>query len=131
MHEGRLLHEETGSIIVVIATDAPLSALSLRQTAKRAVIGIGRGGSPGGNNSGDIFLAFSTENEGPIPQKDSALVQRSEPNQDMIDPFYLATVKSIEEAVVNAIVAGEVVATSKPQGFTCNGIDTGKLAKLF
>ena len=51
----RLLDQENGSIIAIIATDAPLSALSLRQLSKRISIGVGRGGSPGGNNSGDIF----------------------------------------------------------------------------
>jgi L-aminopeptidase/D-esterase-like protein len=131
MPEGRLLDQETGSIIVVTATDAPLSALSLRQTAKRAAIGIGRGGSPGGNNSGDIFLAFSVANERPMPQKDAAIVERIELNNELLDPFYLAVVEAIEEAVVNALVAGEDVATVKPKGHVCHAIDTERLADLF
>ena len=52
------MDSESGSIIAIIATDAPVSSLSLRQIAKRAAIGVGRGGSPGGNNSGDIFLSM-------------------------------------------------------------------------
>ena len=68
MPEDALYSGEMGSIIVIVATDAPLSGLALRQLAKRAAIGIGRGGTPGGNNSGDIFLAFSTANPGPMPQ---------------------------------------------------------------
>ena len=54
--------KERGSIIVIIGTDAPLMPHQLNRLARRAAIGIGRGGSPGGNNSGDIFLAFSTAN---------------------------------------------------------------------
>ncbi|MEJ6707621.1 MAG: P1 family peptidase [Amylibacter sp.] len=129
--EGRLLGQETGSIIVILGTDAPLSALSLRQIAKRAALGVGRGGSPGGNNSGDIFLAFSTANDRPMPQKDAAMITRQELNADLLDPFYLGVVESVEEAVVNAIVAGEDVPTFKPKGHTCKGIDTDALSKIF
>ncbi|MCB1367088.1 MAG: P1 family peptidase [Rhodobacteraceae bacterium] len=131
MPEGRMLASETGSIIVILATDAPLSALSLRQVAKRAAIGIGRGGSPGGNNSGDLFIAFSVTDEVALPQHAGALVERLELNPAFIDPVYLAAVECVEEAVVNAMVAGEDVATFKPQGFTCKAIDTARLAGMF
>ena len=131
LNEGRLLGQETGSIIVILGTDAPLSALSLRQVAKRAALGVGRGGSPGGNNSGDIFLAFSTANDRPMPQQDDAVIVRQELNADLLDPFYLAAVEAVEEAVVNAIVAGEDVQTFKPKGQTCKGIDTAALSHLF
>lgn len=129
--DGRLLEQETGSIIVILATDAPLSCLSLRQTAKRAAIGVGRGGSPGGNNSGDIFLAFSTANDRPMPQSDNALITRAEINADLLDPFYLGAVEAIEEAVINAIVAGDDTPTFKPGGYTCKGIDTNALRDIF
>lgn len=129
--EGRLTEQETGSIIVILATDAPLSALSLRQIAKRAAIGVGRGRSPGGNNSGDIFLAFSVANARPVPQKEDAVYARQELNSDLIDPLYLGAVQSVEEAVVNALVAGEDVATFKPKGHTCLGIDTDALKNMF
>lgn len=131
MTEGRLTEQETGSIIVILGTDAPLSGLSLRQTAKRAAIGVGRGGSPGGNNSGDIFLAFSTANESAMPQQESAIIQRSELNAEVLDDFYLAAVEAVEEAVVNAIVAGEDAPTFKPKGLTCKAIDTQALSDLF
>ncbi len=130
MPEGRLLAQETGSIIVIIATDAPLSALSLRQTAKRAAIGIGRGGTPGGNSSGDIFLAFSVANKQSMPQNNALLIQKTEVNADYLDPFYLAAVEAIEEAVVNALVAGEDVKTVKPAGKTCYALDTTRLVEL-
>ena len=57
---------ERGSIIVIVGTDAPMLPHQLRRVAKRAAIGIGRNGTPGGNNSGDIFLAFSVANDVPI-----------------------------------------------------------------
>lgn len=129
--EGAFRSAEMGSIIVVIATDAPLSCLSLRQVAKRAAIGIGRGGTPGGNSSGDIFLAFSTANPGPLPQRAPAVSTRAELNMDIIDPLYLAAVQSVEEAVVNAIVAGEDVPTVKPPGRICPGIDKDRLRAIF
>ena len=129
--QGRLYDRERGSIIVIIATDAPLSGLQLRQAAKRAAIGIGRGGTPGGQSSGDIFLAFSVADAGPLPQLGPPLIAKTEFNGELLDPFYLAVVEAIEEAVVNALVAGEDVATVKPAGGVCHGIDTGALAAIF
>jgi D-aminopeptidase len=131
MPEGSFYSAEMGSIIVILATDAPLSGLALRQLAKRAAIGIGRGGTPGGNNSGDIFLAFSTANEGPMPQFCAAVLTKQELNIEHLDPLYLAAVESIEEAVVNALVAGEPVATVKPAGHICQAIDTERLREIF
>ncbi len=131
MPEGRLRETESGSIIVVLATDAPLSRTSLRQMAKRAALGIARGGTPGGNNSGDIFLAFSVSNPRPQPEDDDALLTRTELNNDRLDPLYLGAVEAIEEAVVNTIVAGEDVATFKPAGQVCRAIDTARLRALF
>ncbi|RWR21513.1 S58 family peptidase [Sinirhodobacter populi] len=131
MPEGRLRERETGSIIVVIATDAPLSQLSLRAVAKRAAIGIGRGGTPGGNNSGDIFLAFTTANPQGAAERAAPLWTVTELNPDCIDPLYLAAVEAVEEAVVNALVAGEDVPTVKPAGHLCKGIDTEALRAMF
>lgn len=123
--------KEMGSIIVILITDAPLSGLSLRQVAKRAALGIGRGGTPGGNSSGDIFLALSIANPGPMPQHAGALISKTEINGELIDPLYMAAVQSVEEAVINAIVAGEDTATVKPRGHIVPGIDTARLAALF
>lgn len=127
----RLIEKETGSIIVILATDAPLSALSLRHVARRAGLGVGRGGSPGGNNSGDIFLAFSTVDDGGMPELAPVLQQRPEINNEYLDPLYLGAVESVEEAVINALVAGEDVPTFKPKGQVCKAVDTGALAALF
>ncbi len=129
--EGALYTGEMGSIIVILATDAPLSGLALRQMAKRGAIGVGRGGTPGGNNSGDIFLAFSTANPGPMPQFAESVVTREELNIDLLDDLYLSAVQSIEEAVVNAMVAGEDVATVKPAGAVCRALDHDRLRAIF
>lgn len=131
MAQGTFNRRELGSIIVVLITDAPLSGLSLKQVAKRAALGVGRGGTPGGNGSGDIFLALSTANAGPMPQHAGAIVTKTELNGEMIDPLYLAAVECVEEAVLNAIVAGEDVVTVKPAGQIVRAIDTAALANLF
>ena len=99
------LPTERGSIIVVIATDAPMAPHQLKRLARRASIGIGRGGTPGGNSSGDIFLAFSTANDRPMPHKATALISIEMLNDDLLDPVYLAAVEAVEEAVINAMVA--------------------------
>lgn len=131
MPEGAFLPQETGSIIVILATDAPLSPLALRHLARRAGMGVARGGSPGGHNSGDIFLAFSTAPFGDLPGRQPQLVTRTEFNSENIDPIYLAAVQSVEEAVVNAIVAGNDTPTFKPPGHVVRGIDRAALAQLF
>jgi len=115
----------------VIATDAPLSRVSLRHLARRAGMGIARGGTPGGNSSGDIFIAFSTADIGPLPQESPALLTRVELNNEWIDPLYLAAAEAVEEAVVNAMVAGEPVAKVKPEGEILPAIDTEALRTLF
>jgi D-aminopeptidase len=130
MPNHRLLDRETGSIIVVIATDAPVSALSLRAIAKRGAIGIGRAGTPGGNNSGDIFLAFSTANAEAVAPG-CTLRYLVEIASDQLDPLYLAAVEAVDEAIINALVAGEDTPTVKPAGQICRAIDTSALCELF
>ncbi|MBC7477079.1 MAG: P1 family peptidase [Pseudorhodobacter sp.] len=131
MPEGAFREKEVGSIIVYIGTDAPLSPLSLRHVAKRASIGIGRGGTPSGNSSGDIFLAFSTANAGPMPHHGPAMQLRAELNNELLDPLYLASVEAVEEAIVNALVQGVDVAAVRPKGLVVRGMDTERLAAMF
>jgi len=128
--EGKLLERETGSIIVILATDAPLSSISLNHLARRAAIGIGRSGTPGGNNSGDIFLSFSIADPQVLPQFADAVETRSQLNADLIDPLYLAAVEAVDEAIINAIVAGRDTPTFKPRGQICYGIDPEQLVGL-
>ena len=92
-----------GSIIVVIATDAPLLPLQARALARRASLGLGRAGSIASPGSGDIFLALSTGNR--MRYGDAALrTFRSVPTESL-DPFFAAAVEGTEEAIVNALVA--------------------------
>ncbi len=121
--------KEMGSIIVVLATDAPMLPHQLKRMAKRAAIGIGRNGSPGGNNSGDIFLAFSTANEQDLPQLSPTHNTMACLNDEVFDDFYMAAVQSVEESVVNAMVAAEDVETFKPANLTCKAIDTTELVR--
>lgn len=122
-----LFPRETGSIIVVLGTDAPLAPLSLRHLARRAAIGIGRNGTPGGNNSGDLFLAFSTANDCQLPHLSPARMAFEYLNGEVLDPLYLAAVEAIEEAVVNALVAAESMTTVKPPDLVCRAIDHDEL----
>ncbi len=107
---------ESGSLIVVLATDAPLLPHQLVRLAKRATLGMGRTGSLGGNGSGDIFLAFSTANPGAASGKQAdgqshrpgvASIEAM-PNGE-IDPLLGAAVYATEEAIINAMVAAETM----------------------
>lgn len=131
MTEDRLLDNESGSIIVILATDIPMAPHQLRRLAKRAAIGIGRGGTPGGNNSGDIFLALSTANRGPLPQLAGPWRQLATINDELLDPVYLAATEAIEEAIVNAMLAAEDMTTLRPHGYTCRALEANKLASYF
>ena len=130
MPENRLFEMEQGSIIVVLATDLPMAPHQLRRLAKRAAIGIGRGGTPGGNNSGDIFLAFSTANRGPIPQLSGARRTLETISDEEFDAIYIAATESIEEAVINAMLAAEDMTTLRPEGLICRAIDAETLRSI-
>ncbi len=129
--EDRLFTQEQGSIIVILGSNLPMAPHQLQRLAKRAAIGIGRGGTPGGNNSGDIFLAFSTANRGPIPQLADSRRTLEVINDELFDPVYLAAVEAIEEAVVNAILAAEDMPTARPAGLVCRAIDSNRLMEFF
>ena len=104
----RVWEEDTGSIIVVVATDAPLLPSQMKRIAKRVTLGLGRLGSISGDGSGDIFIAFSTANAGAgLEQKKPVAVQML-PN-DRMDALFEATVQATEEAVVNALVAARTM----------------------
>lgn len=104
-HSNKGPMSEQGSIIVVIATDAPLLPHQLKRLARRAPLGVARVGGVGGNGSGDIFIAFSTANSGAYSDTMTTSVKML-PNELMSDLF-LAVVQSTEEAIVNALVAAE------------------------
>ena len=96
---------ERGSIIVVVATDAPLLPHQLKRLTRRVSLGVGRNGSIAGNGSGDIFIAFSTANPG-ANELGHVVDLKMVPN-DSLDPLFAATVQGTEEAIVNAMVAAK------------------------
>ncbi len=100
--------EETGSIIIVIATNAPLLPHQLKRIARRASLGLARTGSTSGNGSGDLFIAFSTANPEAGAQETS-VAQVSALGNNVISPLFDATVQAVEEAVINALVAAETM----------------------
>ncbi len=127
----RLLEAEQGSIIVVVATDIPLLPHQLQRIAQRASIGISKTGTPGGNNSGDIFLAFSTANS---ILRDEAMTSRRTMEcipDEWLDPVYMATVRAVDESIVNAMLAAEDTPCLKPNdGSICRAIDADRLLDL-
>ncbi len=107
IREQLVYEQDTGSIIIVVGTDAPLLPHQLKRLARRAALGLARNGSISGNSSGDIFIAFSTANQGaaqPIGLPQLTMV----PN-DRISPLFEATVEATEEAIINALVAAETM----------------------
>ena len=99
--------EELGSIIVVVATDAPLIPTQLKRVARHVSLGLGRDGSFASDGSGDIFIAFSTANPGAAGSKGVRSLTML-PNQ-RLNPIFLATVQATEEAIVNAMVAAKTM----------------------
>jgi L-aminopeptidase/D-esterase-like protein len=110
--------EGDGSIIVVVATDAPVLPHQLKRIAARVPIGMGLVGGRGENGSGDIFIAFSTANPTAFQRKDFVKVEQL-PN-DLIDPLFDATIQAVEESIINAMIAAE----------TLEGINGNKVYKL-
>jgi D-aminopeptidase len=115
---GFIIDKDQGSVIVVVATDAPLLPQQLKRIARRVPLGLGRDGSYSGNGSGDIFIAFSTANSGAWDPKGVKQVAML-PNDEM-EPLFLATVQCVEEAVINAMIAAETM--TGINNFTVNAI---------
>jgi L-aminopeptidase/D-esterase-like protein len=98
---------DTGSIIIVVATDAPLLPHQLKRLARRASLGLARTGSTSGDGSGDIFIAFSTAN--PQASKSKGIADLTMLPNDQMNPLFEATVQATEEAIINALVAAETM----------------------
>jgi len=94
---------DSGSIIIVIATDVPLLPQQLKRVARRAAMGLARNGSYAGNGSGDIFVAFSTANAAALGAK--AVNQATFLGNDFLDPLFLGTVEATEESIINSMIA--------------------------
>jgi L-aminopeptidase/D-esterase-like protein len=117
--------KDTGSIIIVVATDAPLLPHQLKRLARRASLGLARNGSYSGNGSGDIFIAFSTANEAANQVATTSITALG---NEQMDPLFLATAQSVEESIVNAMIAAEPM--TGYQGHKAAAIDHQALIKL-
>src|SRR5213595_1490760 len=105
---GQVYKEETGSIIIAIATDAPLLPHQLKRLARRASLGLARTGSVSANGSGDLFIAFSTANAAAANPDSLTHSVETIPN-DRMDPIFTAVVQATEEAIVNALVDNQTM----------------------
>ncbi len=124
--DGAIRRRETGSIIAVIATDAPLLPHQLERLARRPALALGRMGSISGDGSGDLFLAFSTGNTVPLKRGEPGAVRMLVPND--LDPLFAAVVQATEEAIVNALVAGETM--TGRDGHTVIGLPHDRLREV-
>ena len=100
-------NQDAGSIIVIVATDAPLLPHQLARLARCVPIGLGRVGSIGGNSSGDIFLAFSTANPGAF-KREGVKDLKMLPN-DAMDPLFGGVIQAVEESVLNALTTAQTM----------------------
>jgi L-aminopeptidase/D-esterase-like protein len=107
LSRGESTDAEAGSIIVVVATDAPLLPHQLKRLARRVPLGVGRVGGMGGNYSGDLFIAFSTANPGAADRH--KIVSLTMLPNDAMDPLLIAVIQATEEAIVNALVAADTM----------------------
>ena len=116
-----------GSCMIVLATDAPLSARNLERLSKRAMLGLARAGSFVGNGSGDFVIAFSTRNLVPYGSKEK-LRRSEEVENDAMDPLFLAAVESVEEAVYNSLTKATTITGAG--GRTVEAIPIDRLREL-
>jgi D-aminopeptidase len=115
-----------GSIIVIIATDAPLLASHCRRLAQRATVGLARVGGVGHNSSGDIFLAFATGNH--VPAGAEAPVSLKMLPNHHLNPFFEAVAEAVEEAILNALAAAET--TTGFRGRTAHALPLDEVARV-
>ena len=125
--EGKLRGKEQGSVIAIVATDAPLLAHQLKRIARRVPLGLARTGTVGNNSSGDIFLAFSTANEEAFSARGGLTHMAALGNGD-IDQLFMATVEATEEAVIDAMLMAETM--TGRDGNTAVALPAGELMEL-
>jgi L-aminopeptidase/D-esterase-like protein len=117
---------EMGSIIIVAATDAPLMPHQLKRIARRLTMGLARTGSISGNNSGDLFIAFSTANATAAKRSDVETLKML--TNSRMDPLFTAAVQAAEEAIVNALVAARTMVGIN--GYRVEAIPHARLAEI-
>jgi D-aminopeptidase len=120
------IKQDRGSIIIVVATDAPLLAHQLKRLARRASLGLARTGSTSSNYSGDLFLAFSTANPG-VASGTAERSVRMLPNE-ALDPIFTATVDAVEEAITNVLFAADTMTGN--EGHKVGGLPVGRVLDL-
>lgn len=125
--DGKLRGKEQGSVIAIVATDAPLLAHQLKRLARRVPLGLARTGTVGNNSSGDIFLAFSTANAEAFAQRSGLATMTALGNGD-IDKLFMATVEATEEAVIDAMLMAETM--TGRDGNTAVALPAGDLMEL-
>ena len=108
----KLRGKDQGSVIAIVATDAPLQPHQLKRLARRVPMGLARTGAVGNNSSGDIFLAFSTANEGAYESDGAKLRNASFLRNDAIDTIFNAVVEATEEAVIDSMVCNQTMVGS-------------------
>jgi len=118
--------DDAGSILIVVATDAPLMPHQLKRIARRAALGLARVGSIAGNGSGDLFIAFSTANPGAAKTTGTASLTML-PN-DRMNPLFAATAQAVEEAIINAMVAAETMTGAN--GYTVRALPHDELRRI-
>ena len=99
---------ETGSVVIILATEAPLLPHQLKRLARHAALGMARTGGLAGNGSGDLFLAFSTANPG-AARPEGGVAQLQALTNDRIDPLFMSAAYASEEAILNALLAAEAM----------------------
>jgi D-aminopeptidase len=117
--------QEAGSLIIIIATDAPLLPHQLKRLARRASLGMARTGSLGGNGSGDIFLAFSTTSTGITGDSIANIKYLA---NDYLDPLFYASAYAAEEAIINSMIAGKAMTGHK--GMSVEALPHDKLREI-
>jgi D-aminopeptidase len=118
--------ESSSSIIVVVATDAPLVPTQCRRLAQRATVGLARVGGLGGNSSGDIFLAFATGNQ--LPAGREAPYELRMLPHEQINPLFRGVAEATEEAILNALCAAETMVGF--QGHTAHALPLDRLRAI-
>ena len=127
MTGGEIRRRSSSSVIAVVATDAPLLPHQLKRLARRVPMGLARTGTIGHNSSGDIFIAFSTGNDVAY-RRDVALRQADYVSNDHIDPLFEGVVESVEEAVLDSMIANETMIGV--DGNTCISLPRDRLVEL-
>ena len=126
--KGRLNDDADGSIMVVVATDAPLDARNLKRLAKRAMLGIAKAGGIASNGSGDYIIAFSTNEDNRVPYSAPSPVQNKPTlHNDYMSPLFMATIEATEEAIINSLFAAT---TTKANGSTVDELPVEKVMEL-